>query len=277
MKIAIVQPPGRRNHQNVAGESLALGMRRLGDQAILCGIRAVPPDTDAVCAWGWRNSRPFSNAGRNVLVMERAYAGDRFEWTSLGWNGLNGRAVWPARNDASRWNTHFPDAIKPWRLNRDGYALIVGQVPSDAACLHIGFERWARDTAAALRKHGRSVCFRPHPQAPRLQIGVSSAPGEVKYRDDAGLEQALSEAAFVVTFNSNVGVLAALNGTPTVACDIGSMAYSVASHSLSDPIYTPDRTDWARRLAWAQWLPSEMEDGTAWEVVRAAMPGQSTG
>ena len=34
--------------------------------------------------------------------MERAYISDRFTWTSLGFDGLNGRAKFPQINDARR-------------------------------------------------------------------------------------------------------------------------------------------------------------------------------
>ena len=49
-------------------------------------------ETVHVAVWGWRHGAPLRAAGHKVLVMERGYLGDRMAWTSLAWNGLNGRA-----------------------------------------------------------------------------------------------------------------------------------------------------------------------------------------
>lgn len=74
----------------------------------------------------------------------------------------------------------------------------------------------------------------------------------------------------VVTFNSNTGVEASFAGVPTIATDIGSMAYEVASHSVAEMLRRPDRETWAARLAWKQWRREEMASGYCWETVGGA-------
>jgi hypothetical protein len=90
---------------------------------------------------------------------------------------------------------------------------------------------------------------------------------------DAGgnLAEALAGAAFAVTWNSNSGVDAAMAGVPVVAMDEGSMAWPVAAHDLGAVPRLPERRPWAAQLAWCQWRPEEIADGTAWEALSGAV------
>jgi len=281
MRVALVHGISSR-HQIEACDRIRKGMLARGDEvSVHPGGQNMPAHFDVVATWGWRVGQQYrAKYGKPVLVMERGYIADRFTWTSLGWNGLNGRATFPLIDDAgARFWQHFRDRLKPWKFAEPagaaGYALIIGQVPHDAACAAINFQRWARETATQLRLQGWGVRFRPHPKAPDLRCGVDMAPGDVRYQDDGGLEKAFEGAAFVVTWNSNAGVVAALAGVPVVALDVGSMAHPVASHDIAAPITMPDRLRWAQRLAWCQWLPAELADGSAWEAVRSALPNPS--
>lgn len=75
-----------RAHQGECKRALAEGLRRhgisdLGQNVVVC--------------WGWHTGRGYRAQGRDVLVFERGYIGDRFKWTSIAWNGLNGRGTFP--------------------------------------------------------------------------------------------------------------------------------------------------------------------------------------
>lgn len=268
MRVAFVVSP-RAEHQDTAATALAAGIRRCGDQAELYssgqGIEVLRSRPDAIACWGWRNGQIFRSRGANVLVMERAYLADRFTWVSLGWNGLNGRAQWPAcPDDGQRWRKYFANLMKPWRSLSDSYALLLGQVPTDQACINVDHEHWLATTAKRLREMSYPVLFRAHPKG-----SVRGVPGTASL--GGTLEQALADAAFAVTWNSNSGVDAIMAGVPTVAMDAGSMVYEVASHTLEPPIVTPDRERWGRSLAWRQWLPQELADGSAWRTVKSVL------
>lgn len=268
----------RVDHQRRTAESLQKGMRAHGDECDIYDsseeLRMSGVDYDAVCAWGWRRCEPlFRNGHSAVLVMERAYLLDRFHWVSLGWNGLNGKAQWPLPTGTRRWNEYFAQGMRPW-IERDlvtdreqRYALVLGQVPTDTACRHIHFQSWAGFVTHQLHLKGWTVVFRPHPQALTVRVLTSAIISK-----DRSLYEDLDGAAFAVTFNSNAGVDAVMYGVPTVTIDQGAMAWDVASHSLDDPLVMPDRTQWGTALAWKQWLPKEITDGTAWAAVRSAMP-----
>ena len=152
--------------------------------------------------------------------------------------------------------------MKPWR-KRDGYVLIMGQVRGDAALANVDFPVWVRKTISDLRALGHDVRFRPHPKDMGQRYDCPVQAGN--------LHEAMANASFVVTWSSNSGVDAVLNGIPAVAMDRGSMAWDVAAHGLESAGVTPNRTRWAHSLAWCQWRLSEIEDGTAWDHLKVGM------
>lgn len=272
MKIGIIVAR-HASHQVETAKALQVGMQASGDSAEIVDSDAAlmaRTDLDAVCVWGWRRGSAFRERGFNVLVMERGYVADRFVWTSLGWNGLNGRATWPDNSNPSRWERYFSHLLEPWcdLVSPQRYALLLGQVPSDAACRGVAMESWLATTAEKLKMQGRRVLFRPHPKAPFMRIpGVAAS-------TCASLIEDFSISGLAVTWNSNSGVDAVLAGVPTVACDPGSMAWDVAAHSIDEKLPMPDRRPWAHRLAWRQWLREEIAAGLAWPHVKGALLGQ---
>lgn len=236
-------------HQLAHQEAMASGLSRHGIKAVIShsanGIR-----TSHVACWGWRAGRPLRAMGKEVLVMERGYLGDRFAWTSLAWNGLNGRGTVYTPDDAgARFRKLYPP-VHDWNPAGD-YVLIAGQVPGDAALNGRCLRGWY--AAQAAKDWGMPVMFRPHPLAAR-RGGPRAVPKAQTIEGELGI--ALARAAKVVTFNSNLGVDALVAGKPATADDEGSMIWSVT-----------DRDQWAHRLAWRQWSLEEIADGSAWEVV----------
>jgi len=246
---------------------MAAGLRRHG--ITVETFRNLHPNSNAdfVLTWGWRTGKAYRARGRQVLVMERGYLGDRFAWTSLGWNGLNGRATWANDSDktSERFEKHFGHLVKPWRLNGNGYALIVGQVPGDMSLDGIDMGSWYVNAARMMEARGLEVGFRPHPEAEKRGLIVGAL---AKHRLKGTLEEALDGAAVVVTMNSNTGVDATLAGVPTIVCDRGAMAWPVAARGLDAKLVTPDRSDWLRSMAWRQFRLEEIESGEAWEHVK---------
>lgn len=237
---------------------------------------------DAAACWGWRRGKALrkANPGLPVLILERGYVGDRFHWVSAGWNGLNGHAKFPRPAEAPQdLGRRFVECGKTlagcesfnmhvWRdPARDGYALILGQVQSDQACMNVNLAYQYRAWAQALRSAGYSVRYRPHPKA----IAQSSGLQRGCYTRGT-LAQDLAGAKFSVSWNSNSSVDSVLAGVPSVTFDMGAMAWPVTSHDLQNPVTMPSRTEWAAQLAWCQWQPSELADGTAWAAVRGVKP-----
>jgi hypothetical protein len=180
---------------------------------------------------------------------------------ALGWNGLNGRADFKNKSSPPSRAKKLGVELKPWR---DGeYILLAGQVPWDASVDFTNHREWLEEAANNIRAiTGREIVFRPHPKG--------DLPSMAGCRYSKGpLYQDLMNAHCVVTFNSNTGVDAALDGVPVFAFDIGAMTYPIANKNwlrLENP-EKPDRTQWLNNLAYCQWTPEEMRSGEAWEHI----------
>jgi hypothetical protein len=150
--------------------------------------------------------------------------------------------------------------LKPY--SRGEKVILCGQVPWDASVDMHDHKAWLVETASQLKViTKRPIVFRPHPLAiqalpPIKGIEYSTKP----------LSEDLKDAHCVITFNSNSGVEAAIDGKAVFAFDEGSMIWDICNKSLYDidnPAY-PERKQWARDLAYTQWTMGEMKEGKAW-------------
>lgn len=245
------------DHQLRCANAVKAGVEAVGGSVVLG--KANTARTQKVCCWGWRLGKRLRDQGHDVLVMERAYLGDRFRWYSLAWNGLNGngRFIGGQEDAGARFQQHFGNLMKPWREGGE-YILLIGQVPGDASLQGMNMMPWYEHVAAQAKAiHGLPVLFRPHPVA--LQRGFIQQPQGTK-QSFGDLHEALNGAKACVTFNSNTGVESVLYGVPTIVHDPGSMAWDVSGHDLYS-ITRPDRTHWANQLAWKQWTLEEIASG----------------
>jgi hypothetical protein len=253
--------------QDVSPQTYAFadGLRRHGVEVELFSPEHRTPDADFVAAWGMRNCNRCKLPGRDFLILERGFI-DRFNYTSLGWNGLNGRAQWnKAADNGERFDKLFGHLLADW-CRADGYALVIGQVKGDAAILEVDIDSWYETAIRAMFDRGfEEVKIREHPVAVLQRKRLLSCQ---EYLITGSLEEALAGASVVVTYNSNTGVDAALAGVPVIACDEGSMAWPVAAHGLQEEIITPDRRQWCADLSWRQWSLDELKSGFAWEHIR---------
>ncbi len=261
MKAFCYYRPGLSHHKFWT-TAFAEGLKAHGI-AVNVSREAIEP-SDLLVVWGVRHPGSFAMQRRRgeICVLERGYIGDREKWTSVSFGGrLNGRAEFRGvRDDPGRFEANFPGRLKDWK-RRFGYALIMGQVPGDQSLVGVNIAKWYADTAKRLRRMGfADVGFRPHPLSHHVKVpGVTAVKGS--------LAEAFDGAAFVVTWNSNSGVDAVLDGIPTVAMDEGSMAYEVSGHEIGRPP-TPERYGWASALAWKQWTEDEIRSGECWEHVK---------
>ena len=192
--------------------------------------------------------------------MERGYLGDRFSFTSLGWNGLNGYADFGSIqvDPVERFQNFHAHAFRPWDPTGE-YAVIMGQVPGDASLRGQVMDGWYRQKACDIHDSlGIPVYFRPHPEAlkkgHRIPTGLTVIDGD--------LSQVISGARLVATYNSNSAVDALIAGKPVELGDRGSMAWEL----VGDQIFfnEPDgRLEWAQNLSARQWLLEEMASGVA--------------
>jgi hypothetical protein len=211
--------------------------------------------------------RQQRSKNKDVIVLETGYInrGDGLtHHYAAGFNGLNGRADFR--------NKSMPDdrvtilrrqhglRCLDWR--KDGkHVLLCGQVPWDASVDHIDYPSWLHYIAGQIKhRTDRPVIFRPHPLA-KMQLAGCELSRKATLRED------LEDCWAVVTFNSNSGVEAAVEGIPVFTFDAGSMAIPVANMWLDqmERPQMPDRHQWLQDLAYAQWTLEEMKSGAAWK------------
>lgn len=268
MKAALHMKPYWEHHR-VYGAAMRAGLERHGVEVLIAGVNE-PQPCDFAVMWGWKQPAVIA-AAPHVLLMEAPHLreGDprRLDAASCGWDGLAGRGRYPRATDGgARWRARHGHLMAPWRAHR-GYALLLGQIPGDAALAGLDVERWAHATCEALRQLGWGVVYRPHPLA--RGRGIPHA----RYSATAPLAQDLAGAGLCVVYNSTASVEAVLAGVPTVTIDPGAMAWPVAAHALDAPPITPDREPWAWDLAWTQWSLEEIAAGDAWAQLAPIMDG----
>ena len=183
----------------------------------------------------------------------------RHEYTSLGFNGLNGRAEFYQDGVPSDRGQRFYDLIQPWQqVGFDGdYFLICGQVLGDASLAHVDYPAWVN--ALPVEHAGKPVLFRPHPLGSDFVIPHETLGGD--------LAAALEGAQAVWTYNSTSAVDAMLAGVPVCVADRGSMVYSAAAHEMGFGHWM-NQHHLVDELAYCQWTVGEIEDGTAWDHLR---------
>jgi hypothetical protein len=263
-------------HQRIYSEALMTGMRRYGIEPYY-GKHDQPCGSDIAVLWGWKQNRVIEDAqkrGTHVLIMERGFIQPRMEWCSLAFDGLNGLGKFaPAEDKGERWEKYFSYHLQPWREDQKGYALLIGQVPSDASLHGLDIYQWLQQMADAVRERGWEPLYRPHPDVvKKYNNDLSKMPVPSGCKVSSGtLEEDLNGAAFCVIYASTTAVESVLAGVPAVITSPSSIAYDMGSHDLDKPFYYPDRTQWCYDMAWRQWTVDEFQDGSAWSHVRKAI------
>jgi len=269
MLVAIYQY--RFRHAKCHLDHFAKGLQRHGQHHVWVPLGTAPVYCDLAVMWGCMRQDVMAAqqiSGGRFLVVERGYIGNRKQWTSVGYDGLNGRADFCNRGKGpERFSALFRGVVKPWQRPGE-YILVMGQCRWDQSVRHLNSAQRLAEAVAAIRAHSHlPIRFRPHPEDREMPApeGSSLLAGS--------LEESLSRASCVVTLNSNSGVDAALAGVPVVALDRGSMAWDVAGHRSIEAILPPrpDREKWAAELAWCQWSEQELAQGYCWEHLKQGM------
>jgi len=232
---------------------------------------------DFVLCWGVRAMDVIKSYAdfSNCLVFENAYLNNvqspQKEWVSLGWNGLNGRADFCNKNsNEDRWKKHFNDG-RLLDYSDGDYILIPLQIKGDQSLKYVWDALTYQWICEDIRKHtDMPIMIRDHPTRPGTQPRVTGLKN-VKYLDcNIPIAEAIARSKVVVTINSNAGVDAAIAGKPVINMDIGSMVWDIAESDF-DQINIPkhvDRTQWCNDIAYAQWHPSELRSGEAWDHLK---------
>lgn len=242
----------------------------------------------------WHNcKRKVVESGKPFICLETPLIGrgpvsDILEdqWYRIGVNGFladTGRFYDQNKNYPSdRWEKICKELnveTKPWKS--DGSGIVVAlQLPGDASLRGINVSTWAADTVEELRKYtDRSIIVRT-PQLDRefdkeniLRIrsidGVSLQQGT-----RSNLFQTIDNAYATVSYSSGFGIDSAIRGTPAIATDPGSFAYSLGNNKLSqieNLKRSENRDQWLYNLSYAQWSRKEIKEGETWYHIKGLL------
>lgn len=276
MRVAVYFPDGDKWCRDRAVlAAFAKGLKRHGVRVRRLSLDS-PKISDVAVIKGWRKDNhgvgrartalidKHIRKGGRLLVIDQGFVGGRVprsQQFSAGWDELKGRANFCNEDVPSdRWDA-LGVTIRP--MSETGtYALVCGQVHTDAAVWDIDMHEWAWEMQGRCEALGLPVRHRPHPKEAK-KAG----------RTLADLRADLGGARLVVTCNSNVGVDAVISGRPVVATDRGSMVWDLAARFPGDVCETdPGSIElWAHRLAYAQWTTREFASGAAWDHLRVGL------
>ena len=261
-----------RSHPARVMRAMADGVVSAGDHCErrrikIKGVFGDAGEFDVGIQWGRRhrgNLHFLREGGKDVVHCELGCIGDRTKMVTITVNDINGMGD-KVVGQLPRWkNLGWNQLLKPWNM-RCNRALIIGQVDRDASLWECeSIRRWYAEQFKQCNKIGLRPVFRPHPEG--KPVLSRNLPRGCKLDFGHPLEQSM-EDSLVVTYSSNVGVLAALAGRPVVAMGPVSMIYGWASDDIACP-KTFDRKAWLHQMAYTHWTMDEIKSGVAWRNIR---------
>tara|TARA_B100000989_G_scaffold93263_1_gene67674 strand:- start:40513 stop:41541 length:1029 start_codon:yes stop_codon:yes gene_type:complete len=248
--------------------------------------------------------RYIKNTGKPYLVCElscfrqNSYRGDPDEWYfTLGWFHFLRQGYFHNNNcNPDRWTKiakHQNISIKPWNsgINKgNDYALICLQKVNDSTMIpmhetHGKYKHWLLLVINQIRNHypQMPIVIRPHlrTKAGNYEFALEKF-GLIKISDTwqernffeggDGLLHDLSQARFVVSYNSNVLTQCAIAGKPAICWDIRSMAAPMCLDPSQigniSQVHNINREQVLYNLSYTQWSRKEIRDGTAWNHLK---------
>jgi hypothetical protein len=195
---------------------------------------------------------------RDFYYIDTGYFGNgRWKtWHRIVKNNLQHNKIIP--RSADRWQ-RFNKKFQPWR--RTGRTIVVA-APDEKPCKFYGIdlETWITNTVNTIKQYtDRPVVVRRR------------APLRIDRTQNDTLEQALTDAFALVTFNSVAATESIFLGIPAFTLAPNAAA-PVASQDLSKietPYYpTSDKLQaWACHLSYGQFHNSELSNGRAMEIL----------
>lgn len=219
-----------------------------------------------------RISDAIAERGIATLCFERGWLRGKGHW-QIAWRvgngtGFNGHGRFVA-GGPERWANMGFD-LKPWRA--DGRHILIcgnkGRAYDGKLSKDINHDDdWPDYIIGKIRlRTDRPIWYRPHPKpGPGRCVPRVNLPDRLIDTDAESLEQSLAGAWCTVVYASSAASTSIIEGVPVIYTGPKIMAYELAAAKLlyiPSPI-TPERLPVLERLAWAQWLPREIENGTA--------------
>jgi hypothetical protein len=223
----------------------------------------------------------YRSKNKPVVVLEVG-ALDRGRLWKVGVNGINGSGYFgPKGMDSSR-RKMLDINIKSWKQSTD-ILICLQHSKSDQWKGMPAIEHWLDNIIGKLRKKSdKKIVVRSHP---RHQIKLNhnykdlifDYPKSLNSVDDSiNFKNALNSVWAVINWNSNPGVIAALNGIPvfTGPTNLAAPVANLDFDMIENPSM-PDREQWANDLAYTEWTVDEIAKGEPLERIYSALTSVS--
>jgi hypothetical protein len=241
-------------------------------------------DADAAVIWSvlWNgrmkeNQRVWNHyrsQNKPVFVLEVG-ALNRGRLWKVSVNGINGSALFgPTGMDSARRNS-IGINLKPWHQS-DEIILCIQHALSQQWEGMPSTNQWVENNINEIRKFtDRKIIIRSHPrwtyQSKQVFKNV-----EIQHprpnNESINFKNSLNSAWAIISWNSNPGVVAALEGVP-VFVGPASLAQPVGNSNLKNiesPLM-PDREQWANDLAYTEWSVDEILAGKPLERLLSSL------
>ena len=241
-------------------------------------------DADAAVIWSvlWNGRMKenqkvwnhYRSQNKPVFVIEVG-ALDRGKLWKVAINGINRSANFgPAGMDSKR-RAQIGLVANPWRQSSD-IVLCIQHALSQQWENMPTTAQWVEDTIIHLRRYtDRKIIIRSHPrwvyQSKQVFNNV-----EIDHprpnNESINFKNSLNSAWAIVSWNSNPGVVAAIEGVPvfigpdSLARPVGNLNFE----TIENPTM-PDRTQWLNDLAYTEWTVDEILSGKPLERLLSSL------
>jgi hypothetical protein len=211
---------------------------------------ANPAPGDCLVIWNRygnynREATRFESAGADVLVVENGYLGDGYY--AIARNHHCGAGDWHVGGDRDIKGV----SLKPWRKGGEEIVILAQRGIGEPGVTQP--HRWLNLALSKLKRiHRRPVRVRAHP-------GTN--------KDAVPLEEDLASAYAVVTWASSAALKAICDGIPAYHALMSWIGAPAAQIKWNEKPYKGCRRAFLRRIAWAQWEASEIEQGTPFKYL----------
>jgi hypothetical protein len=241
-------------------------------------------DADAAVIWSvlWNgrmrdNQRVWNHyRGQNkpVFVLEVG-ALDRGKLWKVSVNGINGSGNFGPRGMDSNRREQIGLTTKPWHQSSN-IILCIQHALSQQWENMPPTTRWVEETITKLRRYtDRKIIIRSHPRW-TYQSKQSFNNVEIEHprpnNESINFKNSLNSAWAVISWNSNPGTVAALEGVPvfvgwdSLAKPVGNLNFE----NIESPLM-PDRDQWANDLAYTEWTVDEISSGKPLERLLSSL------
>lgn len=261
MRVVLYNAAGLTRAKTVA-DAMAVGLKRHGIRVSYCNTKRANIQGDVAIAYGW-NHRPIFEKHAQYVYFDLGY-----------WNRHPAKRPREGmyRVAVNSWDTadHMLDGMPDDRFVASDLVLwpheprdcrrIMIALMSDKAAIAKGMRprEWEKKAAIQIRGEGFDTSYRYKTDACNLSI-----------------EKALAQVQAVISYSSNVSVDALINGVPSYSeLGVGRLwSLYRDGGTLSNPYFPDDaaRHQLLSDVAYAQWSPSEMRNGSAWDYIRQVL------